>query len=118
MPVTLARRPGAICLTWLQWLTVDQLNLISASEGSRYSLAGSEYLAASAQMPAQWPRPPIVYAWWFDSLLCTRDGPVWLDIYRPHRSQQAGLTLSMAVHVRIPSPRAGVWYHGGAGASN
>ena len=107
VPVTLAERPDAICLTWLQWLTVDQLNLISASEGSRYALVGSEHLAASARTPAQWPRPPIVYAWWFDSLLCSRDGPVWLDIYRPHRSQQAGLDIE---HGRsCPNPTLESW---------
>ncbi len=105
VPVTLARHHGAICLTWLQWLTMDQLNLISASEGSRYSLAGSQALAAPAQMPAQWPRPRIVYGWWFDSLFCTRDGPVWLNIYRPNRSQQAGLDIEHGSSCSNPIPK-------------
>ncbi len=104
VPVTLAQRPSATCLTWLQWLTHDQLNLISASEGPRYALAGSEDLAASAQMPAQWPRPRIVYAWWFDSLLCTRGGPVWLDIYRPALRQQAGLDIEHGSSCPNPIP--------------
>lgn len=104
VPVTLAERPGATCLTWLQWLTTDQLNLISVSEGPRYALAGSEDLAASAQMPARWPRPRIAYAWWFDSLLCTRDGPVWLDINRSPLRQQAGLDIELGSSRPSPVP--------------
>ncbi|MXV79076.1 MAG: hypothetical protein F4X58_01305 [Chloroflexi bacterium] len=83
VPVTLTSRPGAVCLTWLQWLTIEQLNLISSTEGSRYALVGGSSLLRSAIIPAQLRRPAAIYAWWFDSLL-RRDGfPVWLDVYRP-----------------------------------
>jgi len=83
VPVTLTSRPGAVCLTWLQWLTLEQLNLISSTEGSRYALVRGSSLAQSAIIPAQLRRPAAIYAWWFDSLL-RRDGfPVWLDVYRP-----------------------------------
>ena len=82
VPVTLASRPGAVCLTWLQWLTLEQLNLISSTEGSRYALAGGSALARSAIIPAQMRRPAAIYAWWFDSLLCRDGSPVWLDVYR------------------------------------
>ncbi|MCY3570967.1 MAG: hypothetical protein OXH19_06450 [Chloroflexi bacterium] len=82
VPVTLTSRPGAVCLTWLQWLTLEQLNLISSTEGSRYALVGGSSLAQSAIIPAHLRRPAAIYAWWFDSLL-RRDGfTVWLDVYR------------------------------------
>ena len=50
IPVTLAARPGAICLTWLQWLTPEQLNIISATEGSRYALVGSQALGENLRI--------------------------------------------------------------------
>ncbi|MDE2987592.1 MAG: hypothetical protein OXT70_05995 [Chloroflexota bacterium] len=82
VPVTLTSRPGAVCPTWLQWLTLEQLNLISSTEGSRYALIGGSSLARSAIIPAHLRRPAAIYTWWFDSLL-RRDGfPVWLDVYR------------------------------------
>lgn len=83
IPVTLASRPGAVCLTWLQWLTIDQLNIISATEGSRYSLVGGPSLVAALVISAQLPRPAAVFAWWFDTLLRLDGSPVWLDVYRP-----------------------------------
>lgn len=38
VPVTLMPRPGVTLHTWLQWLTADQLEIISATEGPRYAL--------------------------------------------------------------------------------
>ncbi len=91
VPVTLAARPGAVCLTWTQWLTHDQLNIISATEGSRYALVGSEELALAAQFPSYVSRPKLIYAWWFDALLACNNAPVWLDVYHRPERQQIGL---------------------------
>lgn len=82
IPVTLASRPGAVCLTWLQWLTPEQLNIISATEGARYSLVGGPSLAARATIQPRLPRPGSIYAWWFDSVLEHSGSTVWLDVYR------------------------------------
>ena len=103
VPVTLAPRPGAVCLTWLQWLTPQQLDIISASEGPRYALVGGESLAARAQIQPRWRRPARLYAWWFDSVL-ERDGSVlWLDIYRRSPFGDADLTVAR------PNPPPGDW---------
>lgn len=83
VPVTLTSRPGAVCLTWLQWLTFEQLTLISSTEGSRYALVGGSSLARAAIIPGHLRRPAAIYAWWFDSLLRRNGSPVWLDVYRP-----------------------------------
>ncbi|MXX48793.1 MAG: hypothetical protein F4088_07260 [Chloroflexi bacterium] len=82
VPVTLTSRPGAVCLTWLQWLTLEQLNVISSTEGSRYALVGGSSLAQSAIIPVHLRRPAAIYSWWFDSLLRRDGSPVWLDAYR------------------------------------
>ena len=88
IPVTLARRPGAVCLTWIQWLTPEQLNLISASEGSRYALIGGASLAAQTTISPQCRPPETVYAWWFDSVLQHDGRTCWLDVYRQQRQQR------------------------------
>ena len=101
VPVTLASRPDAVCLTWLQWLTFEQLNAISASEGSRYALVGGSSLAGDTVIQAQLRRPLTVYAWWFDSVL-GRDGvPVWLDVYQP--GVEVDLGDSEALSNAVPS---------------
>jgi hypothetical protein len=82
IPVTLASRPGAVCLTWLQWLTPEQLNVISATEGARYSLVGGPSLAARTEIQPRLQRPRSIYAWWFDSVLEHDGSTVWLDVYR------------------------------------
>ena len=81
VPVTLAERADAQLETWLQWLTPDQLQIVSASEGGRYSLVGGEPLAARVQLHPRLPHPERAYAWWFDSVLAEADGgdPVWFD---------------------------------------
>ena len=104
VPVTLASRPGAVCLTWLQWLTLDQLNLISASEGSRYALVGGESLADAALIPPHWRKPAVVFAWWFDALLCCDDSVQWLDVFRPPGRQQSGLQIESADACPSPIP--------------
>ncbi len=81
IPVTLAARPGAICLTWLQWLTPEQLNIISATEGSRYALVGSQALGENLRIQPPLLRPRTVYAWWFDSLLQRSGMTVWHNAY-------------------------------------
>ena len=93
IPVTLAERPGAVCLTWLQWLTPEQLNIISATEGSRYSLVGGAPLAAQATLSPRIRRPRAIYAWWFDSLLQQAGSTRWLDVFRQQRRQQTSLEL-------------------------
>ncbi|MCY3557607.1 MAG: hypothetical protein OXH13_03035 [Chloroflexi bacterium] len=104
VPVTLASRPGAVCLTWMQWLTIDQLNLISASEGPRYALVGGAPLADASLMPAQWRKPAGIFAWWFDSLLCSNDTVAWLDVFRPPGGQQSGLELEHSAACPNPVP--------------
>lgn len=104
IPVTLARRPGAVCLTWLQWLTVEQLNVISASEGPRYALVGGESLAGSALIASQWSKPAVVFAWWFDALLCDNDSVAWFDVYRPPGSQQSELQIERCTSRPSPVP--------------
>ncbi len=104
VPVTLASRPGAVCLTWLQWLTIEQLNVISASEGPRYALVGDSNLASAAQCSSQWKKPREIYAWWFDSLLIRNDEPVWLNVYRPALSQQVDLDPGNASRLVNPIP--------------
>lgn len=93
VPVTLSSRPGAISLTWLQWLTLEQLNIISATEGSRYALAGGPELSARVQTPTRWQAPRTLYAWWFDSLLVRDHSPIWLDVYRRQGDQQRALAV-------------------------
>ena len=101
VPVTLAARPGAICLTWLQWLTPEQLNIISATEGSRYALVGSLELGKRLQLQPQLRRPGAVYAWWFDSLM-QRDGTtVWHNVYR--RQVMTSIDGSESVSNPIPA---------------
>ncbi len=104
IPVTLAERPGAICLTWLQWLTPEQLNIISATEGSRYSLVGGTPLAAQAMLSSQIRQPRAIYAWWFDSLLQQAGSTRWLDVYRQQRSHQTDLELDDSASRRNPVP--------------
>ena len=79
VPVTLASRPRATLRTWLQWLTPGQLQLIGATEGPRYALAGGRPLAARVSIDPQLPRPDTVYAWWFDSTLIAGQRPLWLE---------------------------------------
>jgi hypothetical protein len=86
IPVTLAERPGAVCLTWLQWLTPQQLNIISATEGSRYSLVGGHALAARATIQPRLRRPMSIYAWWFESVWEQDGSIVWLDVHRRNMS--------------------------------
>ena len=81
-PVTLAERPDAVCLTWLQWLTRKQLEIIAATEGRRYALVGGPALAATAEIPPQIRRPEALYAWWFDSVLIESGASAWFDVYR------------------------------------
>ncbi len=103
-PVTLASRPGAICLTWLQWLTFEQLSIISATEGSRYALVGDGQLAAAARIPSRWRRPNLIYAWWFDSLLIRDDAPLWFNAYQSPQRQQRALDLDHADQRPNPVP--------------
>ena len=102
VPVTLAERPDAQLETWLQWLTPDQLQIISASEGGRYSLVGGEPLAARIQLHPRLPRPERAYAWWFDSVLAEVGGgdPVWLD---PSDEDQQARLITAASSPLSPS---------------
>ena len=93
VPVSLAARAGAVCLTWLQWLTSEQLNIISASEGSRYALTGGAELASRIRLPSRWRIPAKLYAWWFDSLLVDDDSPIWLNVFRQPGLQQFALDV-------------------------
>ena len=104
VPVTLAARPGAVCLTWTQWLTRDQLNIISATEGSRYALVGSEELASAAQLPSYVNRPKRIYAWWFDALLACNNTALWLDVYHRPERQQNGLDPRQSEQIANPIP--------------
>lgn len=79
VPVTLAARPGAELAAWLQWLTPDQLQIISGTEGARYRLVGGEGLADLVRLHPRLPRPERVCAWWFEHLLLEDGEPVWLD---------------------------------------
>ena len=92
VPVSLTERPGAICLTWLQWLTLEQLQIVSATEGARYSLVGGASLAAQATISPRFRRPAAIFAWWFDSVLEREGATAWLDVYRQQRVQQASPT--------------------------
>lgn len=69
VPVTAARRDGHIERTWLQWLTKAQLARVRETEGPRYALVGGAPLAAAVAPADGLPRPPAIYAWWFDSVL-------------------------------------------------
>lgn len=104
IPVTLAERPGAVCLTWLQWLTPDQLNIISATEGSRYSLVGGAPLAERAMLSPRIRRPGAIYAWWFDSLLRRAGSTRWLDVHHPPFSRRTDLELDDSASRRNPVP--------------
>ena len=102
VPVTLAERADAQLETWLQWLTPDQLQIVSASEGGRYSLVGGEPLAARIQLHPRLPHPERAYAWWFDSVLAeAEDGdPVWLD---PSDEDQQARLIAAASRPSSPS---------------
>ena len=104
VPVTLAERPDAQLSTWLQWLTPDQLQIISASEGGRYSLVGGEPLAARIQLHPRLPHPERAYAWWFASVLAEAEGgdPVWLD---PSDGDQQARLIAAASSPLNPSRR-------------
>ena len=69
VPVTAARRAGHAERTWLQWLTEPQLARVRETEGPRYALVGGPPLAAAVAPADGFPRPPAIYAWWFDSVL-------------------------------------------------
>lgn len=94
VPVTLAERPGAVCLTWLQWLTPEQLQIISQTEGPRYELVGGAELAANVQIAPQIARPRQIFAWWFDSLLVEDGSTAWFDVYRRRRADSLGVSAS------------------------
>ena len=79
VPVTLARRGAHLERTWLQWLTAEQLQRVRETEGARYALAGGPQLAAALEPVAGLPRPPAVYAWWFDSLLADGANSAWFE---------------------------------------
>ena len=104
VPVTLTERPGAVCLTWLQWLTPEQLEIISASEGDRYALVGGVALAARALISPRLRRPAAIYAWWFDSVLERNGATVWLDVYRQRsgRSQRQQVASANARPNPVP----------------
>lgn len=104
VPVTLAARPGADCLTWLQWLTAEQLNIISATEGSRYALVGGRKLASRIRSSSRWRTPANLYAWWFDSLLVDGESPIWLDVFRQQRVQQFALEIDKSAVRANPIP--------------
>lgn len=107
VPVSLAARPGAVCLTWIQWLTPAQLDIISSTEGPRYALAGSRDLASRVRIASHWRVPAQLYAWWFDSLLCDGESPIWLDVYGQQRVQQFKLDIDNSA-VR-PNPVPAGW---------
>lgn len=87
VPVTAARRDGHAERTWLQWLTEAQLARVRETEGPRYALVGGAPLAAAVAPADGLPRPPTVYAWWFDSVLLSSQsessgatlGTAWFD---------------------------------------
>ena len=106
VPVTLAARPGAVCLTWLQWLTPEQLNIISSTEGPRYALVGGGDLASRIRISPRWRTPRKIYAWWFDSLLADGESPIWLDVYRQQRVQQIALNLDRSNALPNPIPQS------------
>ena len=107
VPVSLAARPGAVCLTWVQWLTAEQLDIISSTEGSRYSLVGGRDLASRVKISSRRLAPAKLYAWWFDSLLSDGDSPIWLDVYGQQRVQQCELEIDNSA-VR-PNPIPAGW---------
>ncbi len=71
IPVSLRARPGAACETWLQWLTVEQLVRISATEGSAYRLVAIPGVVA----PALGPERLTAVGWAHEALLDLGDGP-------------------------------------------
>ena len=74
VPGTLMPRPGAVLHTWLQWLTSDQLEIISATEGPRYALvecADATVPAADGDRAA-----PRVFGWLADATLHLGDRPL------------------------------------------
>lgn len=99
-PLTLAARPGAVCLTWLQWLTVEQLQIISETEGPRYALTGGAELADAVRIADQMRRPPVLFAWWFDSYLVESGGAAWFDVYR----RRSAATLDVSTSHPNPIP--------------
>ncbi|MCY3921145.1 MAG: hypothetical protein OXG27_01950 [Chloroflexi bacterium] len=107
VPVSLAARPGAVCLTWIQWLTAEQLDIISSTEGSRYALVGGRDLASRARISSRWRVPAKLYAWWFDSLLSDGESPTWLDVHSQQRLQQFELEIDNS-EVR-PNPIPAGW---------
>ena len=74
IPATLRARPGASCDTWLQWLTVEQLTLISSTEGRAYRLVATPDVVA----PAMGGRPMTALGWAHESLLDLGGGPIGL----------------------------------------
>ena len=104
VPVTLAERRGAVCLSWLQWLTPGQLQIISTTEGARYSLVGGPALAQRVRLAPQLQRPHSVYAWWFDSVLQQDAATAWMDVYQQQRRQQSALPINPAASRRNPVP--------------
>ena len=107
IPVTLAPRSGAVCLTWVQWLTPEQLNLISASEGRRYALVGGTSLAAQTGTSPRVHRLRSIFAWWFDSVLRDDGTTRWIDVYRQQgqqRMQRADVELERHAGASNPVP--------------
>ena len=74
VPVTLMPRPGVALQTWLQWLTADQLEIISATEGPRYALVEcGETTVVAADGDRVVPR---VFGWLADQSLQLDGAPL------------------------------------------
>ena len=74
IPATLRALPGVSCDTWLQWLTVEQLTLISSTEGRAYRLVAAPDIVA----PAMAAQPMTALGWAHESLLDLGGGPIGL----------------------------------------
>ncbi len=74
VPVSLQPIAGEETQTWIQWLTAEQLEVISRTEGSRYALVecgSTDDGTTAVSLHGIAAGPTTVYGWLFESLLTT-----------------------------------------------
>lgn len=79
IPVSVRPHPGTVAQTWLQWLTAEQMQVISATEGPRYGLVEVGDGGEAVTLVGAEARLARVYAWQHDAVLDLGDGPIRLD---------------------------------------
>ncbi len=87
IPVTPQHVPDGEAETWIQWLSPEQIEAISETEGRGYRLV--ELTGVDLVIPGLRESPTRIYAWWHDSFLDLGAGAI------DHRSQELSTASTM-----------------------